>query len=262
MPYSFAHIGYAIGLKKKWISKLSLNGLIFGSIAPDFDILFRFTNQRFHLFFPNLTTIILILMPLTIGLSVIFHRFTRNTIIENLPQNLSQRLKSNLDFNYIKWLRRNYKIESASIVIAIILHFLLDYFFHWNAYYYMKIIHIGIYPNHSLINFHYYFGWYFPMVVSTLIGFVLLYKLLGGKEMITTKLIEEIVLIKLTKKLFWLSLIIIAILFSFAKLYFFKYEGNGYAWHSVIIYITSGLVFSFFATPILYQLIKKLSSTS
>lgn len=258
MPYTFAHPGFSLWLKNKWLKKMSTNGLIFGSISPDFDILFRFTNPRFHLFYLNLITIFVILLPLSILLSFIFHRFVRNIWIDNLPEAISKKLIQFKNFNYVKWFRSNYKIEIASIVFALVLHFLLDLVFHWNADAYMRMVHEGIYPKYSLVKFHYYFGWYFPMIFSTFLGFYLLYKLYDGSKYFTKAFKQDLINMGATKIAFWMTLLFISVLFSFLKLYLFKYEGNGFAWHSLIIYFTSGLIFSFYATPLLFLLEKKL----
>lgn len=262
MPYTIAHIGYSIGLKKKWISKLSLNGLIFGSIVPDFDILFRFTNQRFHLFAFDLFTIFIILLPLSLVLSIFFHQFIRDTVIELLPKTFRDKTIPYQSYDYIGFLKRSYKWEILSILIGISVHFGLDLFSHWNAWLYMMIIHVGIYPCHFLVPFHYYFGWYFPQVLATFFGFYLMYLYLLTPKNTISMIKNDILNAETERKLVWVGYFVIAILFGVLKLFVFGYEGNGYAWHSVIIHLTSGLIFSFFITPLLYKLIKIMSSKS
>ena len=84
MPYTFAHLGYIIPLKKKFQSYFSVLGLVFGSIVPDYDILFRFTENRFHLFQYDLHSVFVIILPLALVSTLYFDIFCKKIFIEYL----------------------------------------------------------------------------------------------------------------------------------------------------------------------------------
>ncbi|MEZ5009054.1 MAG: DUF4184 family protein [Chitinophagales bacterium] len=267
MPYTLAHPGFSIWIKRNWLKNLSYNGLMFGSITPDFDILFRFTESRFHIIGFNFIAIFVILVPLTIILSLIFHHFSRNTLIDYLPNTISKKLQYTKHFNYYRFLKENYTIELTSILIGIVFHFFLDYISHWDAYYFMFVVFkalffIGLSPSYYFAEFTFYFGWYFPQVIATALGAYLIYKYWIENQFTLKHLFQEIIKMPAKKIIFWLIFSILAFLFVVLKFVLFNYEGNGYAWHSLVIYLTGGLVLSFFTTPILFHQILKFKKIS
>ncbi len=174
-----------------------------------------------------------------------------------MPNRISNCLSEYKNYNYWIFLKRSYSIEIVSIIIALVVHFILDYITHWNAFTYLIIIHVGIYPSTFLIPFHYYFGWYFPQIMATLVGFYLLYKYLINSRLTIRNILLDIYKGNFSKKLIWISFILISLLFTVIKLIVLGYEGGQYAWHSFVIYFTSGLIFSFFFTPLLARLFLK-----
>jgi hypothetical protein len=130
MPYTFAHIGFTLPVYKRFHRYFSVTGLVFGSIVPDFDILFRLTNVRYHIFEYDLKTILFIICPIGLICALFFHLFCRNVIIEQLPDNLHQKYKRYLTVDFIKIFKRDYIRIAASVILAILLHIFLDYISH------------------------------------------------------------------------------------------------------------------------------------
>ena len=101
MPYTFAHIGFVLPFKKKWPVQLSMTGLIFGSITPDYDFLFRLTNISDHLFQYDFACIVFIFYPLALLSAISFHLICMNVIIDNLPAYFQQTIQRR-DNKYFK----------------------------------------------------------------------------------------------------------------------------------------------------------------
>jgi hypothetical protein len=75
MPFTLAHPGFIYHLKKWKPNLFSMEGLIvIGSFVPDFDLIFRFSNNRFHLFTFSPLNILFVIFPLSI-LTWLFYKF-------------------------------------------------------------------------------------------------------------------------------------------------------------------------------------------
>lgn len=253
MPYTFSHPGFSIWLKHKYLKRLSLNGLIVGSITPDFDILFRLNDSRFHLLDYHLWQILLLLLPITLLVSLYIHQVLKSVYIEVLPQSITAKFTSIFKLNYWLYLKNNFGIECLSFFIGICFHLFLDYITHWNAYYFMQACQILIYPNSSLQNFYYYFGWYFPQIIFTILGFYLLYKYCFS-DFSLSSLLTEVKTFSKSSKIFWVSIIVCSLVYSFTKLALFGYEEN-FGWHYIIINCTTGFILSLFIIPVIYKTI-------
>jgi hypothetical protein len=89
MPFTFSHPAIVIPLAAKKI-RLSATGLIVGSMAPDFEYFIRMKNvSRYShtamgLFWFDL--------PLALLLCFIYHLIVRNSLFDNLPAFLKERL--------------------------------------------------------------------------------------------------------------------------------------------------------------------------
>ncbi len=251
MPYTLVHPGFSAWIKNKWLPGLSWNGLIFGSLVPDFDILFRFTEARFHLISVGFFNICFLLLPATLIISIIFHSLVRNTLIDFLPEILKKKVISFTTFNYLHFLKQHYGVEVVSILIAILLHYFLDLISHWNAWYFMMGFHVLIYPIPFLKPYFFYFGWYFPQIIATAFGvyFVYIYYFNPHFSIVQLKQITSNCPLKI--KLFLLLFLLNAIAFAAVKLILFGFGSDGLAWHYVIIQGTGGLIYSFFITPLI-----------
>jgi hypothetical protein len=109
LPYTFAHPGFTLPFKKLKPALFSTTGLIFGSIAPDYDIILRFTNSRFHILQYDLKSILCIIFPIAFFSAIYFHLVIRNVLIYVAPQNLKKHLEEYRTFDYILFLKENYR---------------------------------------------------------------------------------------------------------------------------------------------------------
>jgi len=251
MPFTFSHIGYILPIKHKWKNKLSSTGLILGSLAPDYDILFRLTNFRFHLFQYNIITILLIIFPLALLSSFMFHFFCRNIIIEHLSQVLKDKYAPLRTFQFCKYFKKNYVYISASVIIAILIHLCLDYMCHFIDAYRVKIFILDQTESKKAANFAYLFSIYSLPVLFSIAGFYLIY-LYEFRDIS----LQDIFLISKPDTVFWIIVTIITFLLTFIKLYLTKIDTDFYIDY-IIISFTSSALLSLFTTCLLFYLLKR-----
>ena len=254
MPFTFAHPGYALFVQKKYLPFLSLNGLVFGSLAPDVDILFRFSNIRFHIFSFQLMDVIFQILPMALLMSIVFHLICRNIIIDHLPLPLKNKFKSLKSYNFLVDLRRHFVKILLSMLLGIYLHIFLDYIFHWNANSVMMAIHTGIYPWMAIKPLTYYGGWYLPLLLSTLLGFWLILEYNDLKVREVVKLLNDME----PRSLFFLFVFcLVALVVVVLKSMFLGFESE-FILHYLTIHLTSGFMFSLFITPFLFLIYSRI----
>lgn len=248
MPYTFAHIGYSLAFKKKWTNYFSTTGLAFGSIAPDYDILFRLTKNRFHLFQYNAFTILFIIFPLALVSAIAFHQFCRNILILHLPEPFQKKYEVYLSINFMEVLRKNYIRISVSILFAICLHLVLDFLCHYfDAFETMQwILHKA--HNEYAGDIAYWGAIYFLPVVFSLAGFYLLAKFIP----IRSFNLRDFALSG-EKKKFWMLILAISLLISLIKLYFTQRELNFFI-DFIVITVTSSFIISVYVVCTFYYL--------
>lgn len=174
MPFTFAHPALVLPLKN-WKNKLSLTGLIVGSIAPDFEFLFQMhvTENRGH----HIYGILILDLPLSILLCYGFHNLIRKGLIENLPSWLQIRLQNLSFFNWNEYVRKNFGWVFISIIIGILSHLLADSFTHKNGEF------VILFP--VLRNSFLFMGYHLPIylilqMMSSFLGISVLYFYVKG----------------------------------------------------------------------------------
>lgn len=255
MPYTFSHIGFILPIKKKCATSFSTTGLVFGSLAPDYDILFRFTNNRYHIFQYDLETIFLIIFPLALLSAYLFHLFCRAIIIQHSPKSIQE--------NYLKYtdvsLHRIFYIQffklTISILIAIFLHLLLDFLCHFSDAYATKIYMYNFTNSELIANLSYYLSIYFLPILFSLVGFILLYKYeIKG---LIKKQPEKIN----TNKIFFFSWIaLVTIFISILKIILTKKETDFFI-DLIAISITSSFMMATYLVCFFYFLMSKSKKT-
>jgi hypothetical protein len=239
MPYTFAHPGFIFFIPKKWLAHFNLLGLTIGSIVPDFDILFRLTHSRFHIFTYNASDILLIILPISVAITFYYSFFF--LYLKNKPLKIT--------------ISETFKLV-YSCLLAIFLHLLLDNITHLNAAEITRKLDHQTDFSFAFYNRLYYFIIYGPLVFSSIIG-IFLIKYAYDWKGITKQFL-------LVNNKFWklllISLGITFILFLSLKFYLTGTE-VGFFIDSVIVAITASLTFTFLATPlnsfIILKLIKK-----
>lgn len=254
MPFTFSHIGFVLPIKKKWKTKFSITGLVFGSLAPDYDILFRFTNVRSHIFKYDIKTIFLLIFPLALISAFCFHVFCRNIIIENLPSKYEQQYQKYKSFHFLQHFKKHYFIVSISILFAILLHLFLDFLCHFLNANYIKLIILQLTHQESIANISYIFSIYGLPIIFSLVGFYLIYVYEYHKNIsindlaITTKNIT-----------FWITMLLITILFSILKFYFTEVDKDFFIDY-IIISVTSSSLIAVYTTCMLYYIVQKIKN--
>ena len=241
MPFTFAHTGYILPVKKKWIAYFSTSGLVFGSLAPDYDILFRFSENRFHLFQYDMFSIFFYIYPLALLSAVYFHLCCQTILSEHLPLFLRNKVSSFLSINIISELRKHFIKISFSILFAIFLHLFLDMLCHILDAWSVKMFVLTITKNIEMANIFYGLAIYLLPVLFSLYGFYLLWKYITDKD-------RSIASYKLTKKQlrFWLLVVFLAVGISILKLVIFRLQDEDFWVDQMIISLTSSFMLSFY----------------
>lgn len=246
MPFTFAHIGYILPIQKKWKEKLSVTGLIFGSIAPDYDILFRLTNVREHLFQYDLSCILFLIYPLALISAFSFHLFCRNVIIENLPIFLKQKYQKYNSVNFSALLKKDFLRISYSIVFAICLHLFLDYFCHFLDGFQVKEFIKQYSQNETIGDISYIFACYGLPILFSLVGFYLIYVYEYHRNL-------RLHYFSLTKQqwIFWISMIMMTVIICLIK-FIITEADYSLLLDFVAILMTSAFIIAFYLTCIIY----------
>lgn len=239
-------------LQQKWKDKFSISGLVFGSLAPDYDILFRLTKIRFHIFQYDLKTIIFLIFPLALISAFAFHLFCRNIIIDNLPLVYQQQYRKYTSFNFISYFKAHFLRVTISIIFAILLHLFLDFLCHCLNAYYIKMFILYLTNNTVMANFSYILGIYGLPILFSINGFYLIYKYEFHNPLVLKNLI-------LNKKqmLFWLILLLFTILFSILKFLITEVDKEFFI-DFIIISLTSSFFVAIYATCLFYFFIQKI----
>jgi hypothetical protein len=69
-------------------------------------------------------------MPVALLISLLFHRFIRDTFIVNLPAYLRRRFSSQTSFQWAAYLHKNWHIFMLSVLIGMLTHLLWDQVLH------------------------------------------------------------------------------------------------------------------------------------
>ncbi len=130
MPFTLAHPAILIPLFKKKM-RLSVTGLVAGSMVPDFEFFFRLkvTENIGH----HPVGVLLLDLPLAFLLCFIFHNLVRNQFIYHLPLRYQSRVLSGIHFDWNNYFRQNSITVLISIFIGILSHFFLDGFTHYDG---------------------------------------------------------------------------------------------------------------------------------
>lgn len=250
MPYTFVHPGFFYPLKQWKPHLFSTTGWIFGSIAPDYAFLLRLTNPRFHLFQYDWKTILFLIFPMALLSAVYFHVVIRNILMDAAPPRLQAQLNHYRNFNFLSHLRKNWFSVSTSILMAILLHLLLDLTVHFDAYTFQHIAWV-FYMNYVVGIMYYYLAMYIPAITLSIAGAYFLYRWLFD-EGFRIRNITELLTYHSSRKLL-ISFLVIAAIFGSIKILLTGIE-SGFAIDTLAIGGTNGMLISFFITPTLFYL--------
>jgi hypothetical protein len=252
MPFTFSHIGFILPFRKKWSTHLSVSGLVFGSIAPDYDILFRLTNVRFHIFQYDLKSILFLIYPLALFSAIGYHLFCRNIIIQNLPSPFEKRYRKFLSFNFLDYLRKNFFRVTLSILFAILFHLFLDALCHHYDAYDTKLLALSYWDNYYFGNVAFFSALYAIPVILSIIGFYLIYRY----EFHSSLRLAYFAMPK-RKSTFWLSMLVIGLLFCLVK-WSITEKDIVFPVDYIVITLASSFILSVYATCLLHLSLQKI----
>ena len=254
MPYTLAHPGFTLPLKKRYAAFFSTTGLVFGSIAPDFDIILRFSNQRMHIFQYGLREIIFLILPIAIASSIYFHLVIKNILIDYAPAALRENLVIYKNKNILKNTTTDWMRLILSALFAIFIHLGLDLLSHYDAFTFQ--LNAMLYYQSLIIGYIvYYFAMYFPPLFFTGAGFYLLYYSIK-KENIRIPNAQQWVHAAATR-LFLTVFIMVDLLFAVIKMGISGIEKK-FMIDSIVISMTNGFLISFFVTPSIFAILNRI----
>ncbi|HEV7349642.1 DUF4184 family protein [Telluribacter sp.] len=124
MPFTFSHPAIVLPLKKMKPGWFSLSGLVFGSLAPDFEYLMAFSgNYDYGHTHPG---IFLFDLPLTFFLSALFHLLIRNPLLSHLPAPFDRKYSGFLSFNFATYFKKHWLVFFSSALLGIFSHLVWD----------------------------------------------------------------------------------------------------------------------------------------
>lgn len=137
MPFTFSHPAIILPLRcfpKTWFA---ISALIIGSLTPDFEYFIRMKVKSDYSH--TISGIFWFDLPLAILLLFIFHNIIQNSLFQNLPLFMQNRILIFNDFNWNTYFKKNWSIVLISAVIGISSHILWDSFTHNHGYFVDKI---------------------------------------------------------------------------------------------------------------------------
>jgi hypothetical protein len=221
-----------------------------GSFVPDLDIIYRFSETRYHIFSYSTANILLELLPIGIILTYYF-----NLIILSISRD------GTLDLHleqYWKHLKKLPKI-ATSVLLSIVVHLFLDQYAHFNDSQSLSR-EIGQNLGYEPTDFNtiYQILLYLPQIIASGIGLILMIIMsyIYRKEIsINTQFLR--------KNWFLVFIISTLIVLSFTSMKIIKVGiENGKQIDSILIGITCGLMSAFLLTPIVLWVIQKIKMNS
>ncbi|PZR09229.1 MAG: DUF4184 domain-containing protein [Flavobacterium psychrophilum] len=137
MPFTFCHPAIILPLNKFGEKRISLTGLVIGSIVPDFEYFIRMSvySKYSH----TVSGVFYFDLPLALLLTFIFHYSLRTKLIINLPQMIRSRWENCRDFKWMPYVKHHWIVVIYSILLGTCSHLLWDSFTHSGGYFVSKI---------------------------------------------------------------------------------------------------------------------------
>ncbi|MCO5232363.1 MAG: DUF4184 family protein [Chitinophagales bacterium] len=249
MPHTLVHPGFVLPLYR-WLPRyFNLPALIIGSWVPDLDIIYRFSETRYHLFTYTKTNILFTLIP--IGVLITYFLLWVWIPLANEGV-VSWRIKEKI--SSLKLLPK----MIWSIGLAIAVHLLLDQFSHLNDAEGLGL-RVGLdlgYESNEMQNIFILFN-YLPQIISSAIGLILTLIFIWNLRkhwLDSTQFLR--------KHYAYAIVLFFLISISFATMKVIK---SGIEQHktfdSIAIGVTCGLMSGFFLLPLVLNLFLRLKNT-
>lgn len=258
MPYTLAHPGFSLFMLRSFKERVGTTGLVMGSIIPDTDILFRFSNSRFHIYQYKFYDVAFFIVPLALAAGFYFHWLLKPVLKDKLylkPLNISE---ETLNFSVNDWFRKNYFKELLGVIVAVYLHLFIDKISHTDAWHTAYFFHFFLYPDPYLFNFYYLIGQYFLLIFFSFLGFYLLYDFFDKKGVSIRQWLEVLTGTIVNYWKFWSSFLLFSLLVFSAKFLKSGFEDK-FLFDYAAIHFTSGILTAFFIFPVLFGVFTKQS---
>ncbi len=151
MPFTFCHPALVLPLPSLSGRRLSLTGLVVGSMAPDFEYFIRMklSGQVGH----SLWGIFYFDLPVAFLVASVFHLFVRNRLFEQMPEDLRARLSAFTRFDWKEYVTRNTLWVVVSLLIGVCSHLFWDAFTHQTGFFVAQIEFLSRdlnFPGHTI----------------------------------------------------------------------------------------------------------------
>lgn len=132
MPFTLAHPAAIVPLYKIFKDRLSLTGLIIGSIVPDTEYAVNTVTRS--VISHTTKGIFYYDLPMGILIAVCYHAFIKQVFTYQLPEFFRNRLAPFAELNWFQYLKKNSITFLLSLMAGIVLHIGWDSFTHDGGY--------------------------------------------------------------------------------------------------------------------------------
>ncbi|MCW2118123.1 DUF4184 family protein [Flavobacterium sp. 7A] len=134
MPFTFSHAAAVLPFFKS--RKVSISGLIVGSVAPD--LVYFFNMNLDSKYSHTLKGVFTIDFLYAFLLLFVFHLIIKKVLIHNLPKFFQSRTQELLHTDWLFYFKRNVPVVLLSYVFGAFTHLVLDSLTHNNGYFVMR----------------------------------------------------------------------------------------------------------------------------
>ena len=239
MPFTFAHPAIFIPFQKVITRKLSVTGLILGSLIPDFEYFLKMEAGK------NISHhwlgVLIFDIPVAFLFTFLFHNIVRNLFIINSPNWIKNRFYQYVNFNWNSYFLVNKFKVFISILIGVLSHLFLDAFTHYDGLFVVYFLNLSITVNVLSHKIPYYL---ILQILGSIIGLIYGYlymvnfKINNYKQEVVSKI-----------GFYWLTIIIVATCLFVIRLIVLP---NRLSFWDVFMASMGSLIYSFIITGI-YQ---------
>ncbi len=133
MPFTFSHPAIVLPFGFLTPKRVSMTGLIIGSLTPDFEYFLRMRVQSDYSH--TLNGLFWFDLPLGVFLAFLFHNQVRNSLWDNLPLFLKSRFLPFRLFQWNNYFKKHWLVVIISVLIGAVSHVFWDGFTHEHGYF-------------------------------------------------------------------------------------------------------------------------------
>ncbi|MFI5186940.1 MAG: DUF4184 family protein [Chitinophagales bacterium] len=167
MPFTLSHPAIVLPLISKRL-RLSATGLIIGSMIPDFEYFIRMRSESRYSH--TLAGMFWFDLPMALVLCFVYHLIVRNSLFDNLPFFLKERVAVYKNFQWTKYFSKNWIVVCICILIGAASHIMWDAFAHDTLFFVEKDPELSTVMKLGTINLA---GYKFLQLASSIIGLVI-----------------------------------------------------------------------------------------